>query len=58
MIVFSLRFGPHTQTELKLDGGAIQECCVLKGLCVKEREIYNVTLGISGNDIPSLKERE
>jgi len=25
---------------------------------MKEKEIYNVTLRISGNDIPSLKERE
>lgn len=36
----------------------IQVHCVFKGLCVKEREIYNITLGISGSDIPSLKERE
>lgn len=56
--MLSRRFGLHTQTELKLDGGAIQVCCVFKGLCVKEKEIYNVTLRISGNDIPSLKKGE
>lgn len=36
----------------------IQVRCVFKGLWVKEKEIYNVTLGILGSDIPSLKERE
>ena len=56
--MFSQWFGLQIQTELKLDRGAIQVCCVFKGLCMKEKEIYNVTLRISGNDIPSLKERE
>lgn len=58
ILVFNLWFGLHTQTELKPDGMAIQVCCVFKVLCVKEKEIYNVTLRISGSDIPSLKERE
>lgn len=46
----------HTQTELKLDGGAAQECCVLKGLWVKEGEICSVTRRVSGSDIPGVRE--
>lgn len=35
IIAFNLWFELHTQTDLKLDGGVIQVCCVFKGLCVK-----------------------